>query len=112
MNRDKFGRFAPGQSGNTAGRPRGSRSKLGEIFLTQLYADWLKHGEAVIAEVRTEKPDVYLKVVASLLPKQLEIKEGTFDGLTDEQLCALLAYARNALGLSQGDRAGASAATH
>jgi hypothetical protein len=71
-----------------------------------------EHGEAVIAAVRTQKPDAYLKVVASLLPKQLEIKEGTFDGLADEQLAALLAYARNALGLPQGDRAGASAATH
>jgi hypothetical protein len=42
----------------------------------------------------------------------LEIKEGTFDGLTDEQLAAFIAYARNALGLPQGDRAGTSAATH
>src|SRR5262249_56916117 len=58
VNRDKFGRFAPGQSGNLAGRPRGSRGKLGEIFITQLYADWLEHGETVIAEVRTQKPEV------------------------------------------------------
>jgi hypothetical protein len=112
MHRDKLGRFARGHCGNMTGRPRGSRNKLGEVFITQLYTDWLEHGEAVIAAVRTQKPDAYLKVVASLLPKQLEIKEGTFDGLTDEQLAALLAYARNALGLPQGDRAGASATTH
>ena len=112
MHRDKLGRFARGHCGNMTGRPRGSRNKLGEVFITQLYTDWLEHGEAVIAAVRTQKPDAYLKVVASLLPKQLEIKEGTFDGLTDEQLAALLAYARNALGLPEGDRAGASAATH
>jgi hypothetical protein len=31
------------------GRPRGSRNKLGEVFITQLYTDWLEHGEAVIA---------------------------------------------------------------
>ncbi|HEY4856194.1 MAG TPA: DUF5681 domain-containing protein [Xanthobacteraceae bacterium] len=112
MHRDKLGRFARGQSGNMTGRPRGSRNKLGEVFITQLYTDWLEHGEAVIATVRMAKPDAYLKVVASLLPKQLEIKEGTFDGLTDEQLAALIAYARNALGFPEGDRAGASAATH
>jgi hypothetical protein len=51
MNRDKFGRFTRGHSGNVAGRPRGSRSKLGEVFITQLYADWLEHGETVIAKV-------------------------------------------------------------
>ena len=112
MHRDKLGRFARGHCGNMTGRPRGSRNKLGEVFITQLYTDWLEHGEAVIATVRMAKPDAYLKVVASLLPKQLEIKEGTFDGLTDEQLAALIAYARNALGFPEGDRAGASAATH
>jgi hypothetical protein len=45
-----------------------------------------------------ERPAEYVKVVASILPKQLEIKENTFDGVTDEQLEALIAAARSALG--------------
>src|SRR5882672_3841760 len=64
--------WKPGQSGNPAGRPKGSRSKLSEGFLEALNADFDQHGAAVIAKVRLEKPDVYLKVVANLTPARLE----------------------------------------
>lgn len=76
--------FKPGQSGNPAGRPRGSRHKLGENFITALQADFEQHGEAVIATVRAEDPVAYMKVVASILPK--EVKVTTAQELSDEQL--------------------------
>jgi hypothetical protein len=79
----------------------GSRNKLGEGFLADLYADRREGGIAAIARVRVERPDVYLRAVASILPKQLEIKDGPFDGLTDELLAALLAAARDALGIPE-----------
>ncbi len=73
--------FKPGQSGNPAGRPKGARSKLGEQFIQDMYADWQKHGTEVISTVRDEKPDVYLKVIASILPKEFELGEETQDVL-------------------------------
>lgn len=94
--------WKPGVSGNPAGRPKGSRNKLGEAFVQALHDDFSKHGVQVIETVRLEKPDQYLKVVASLLPKQVEIKEGAFDGVSDEQLTALVAAARSALGIAEG----------
>jgi hypothetical protein len=104
--------WKPGQSGNPAGRPRGSRNKLGEAFLADLYADWQANGIAVIEAVREQKPDVYLKVVASILPHQLEIKDGPFDGISDEQLSAILAFTCNALGIADEGAAGVSETSH
>lgn len=93
--------WKPGQSGNPLGRPKGSRHKLGEAFVTALQADFMANGEAAIKTVREERPHEYLKVVASLLPKQIEVKEGTFDGFSDEQLSALVHAARSALGVAE-----------
>lgn len=99
--------YKPGQSGNPNGRPKGSRNRLGEAFLQALASDFDQHGVDAIEKVRTEKPHEYLKVVASLLPKQVEIKEGAFDGVGDEELAALIVAAREALGVAEGGGAGA-----
>src|SRR5690606_29731991 len=68
---EKTGRFLTGNSGG--GRPKGSRNKLGEAFLEDMLADWEANGPAAIREVRETKPDAYLKVVASILPKDLNV---------------------------------------
>lgn len=74
--------FKPGNPG----RPKGARNKLGEAFLSDMLADWEQHGVKVIQTVRAEKPDVYLKTVASILPQQLNVKVEPFDEMTDDQL--------------------------
>lgn len=73
---DGKGRFVAGNSGN-GGRPRGARAKLGEEFLKALQESFAKNGAETIETVRLEKPDQYLKVVASILPKELELSEET-----------------------------------
>ncbi|WP_225248246.1 hypothetical protein [Mesorhizobium sp. J8] len=60
---------APRGDAALPGRPKRSRKTLGDDFAAALRADFRAHGAGVIAAVRAEKPDQYLKVVLTLLPK-------------------------------------------
>ena len=55
-------------------------------FVAALYDDFQDHGSAAIAACRVEKPDVYVRVIASLLPKDVHLKVQSLDELTDDQL--------------------------
>ena len=90
--------WQPGQSGNPAGRPIGNRNKLNEKFILALHDDFVQHGAKVIEQVRKEKPDTYLKVIASILPRELHVKDGSlFDGMSNEQLDEILGSVRTVL---------------
>ena len=65
--------WKPGRSGNPKGRPKGARNRLGTQFLEALEADFNKHGAQAIEQVRQKKPEVYMRVVADLLPKEANI---------------------------------------
>lgn len=55
-------------------------------FLGAVQADFARHGVNVIARIREEKPEAYLKLVASVLPKDLSAATGGVDDLSDEQI--------------------------
>lgn len=79
---DKPWRFQPGGPGGP-GRPKGSRSKLGEAFLTALAADFDKGGVEAIEHVRLNDPSAYCKIISSILPKEVTGAdgEGLFKGI-------------------------------
>ena len=79
--RRKVGDGTPGP-----GRPKGSRNKLGEAFLGDLYLAWERHGWSAIERVVADKPEHFLKIVASLMPRDLNIKVDPLGHLTDRQL--------------------------
>jgi hypothetical protein len=90
--------WKPGESGNPKGRPIGARSRLSEKFILALHDDFTEHGSAVIEKVRIKQPGIYLKVIASLLPREWHVKnEPLFDGMTNEQLDEIIGSVRRIL---------------
>lgn len=82
--KDEKGRFLSGNIGG--GRPKGARAKLGEAFIEALRDDFEQHGVAAIQMVRAEKPDQYLKVIASLMPKDVNLNFNDNSEMTDDEL--------------------------
>ncbi|WP_336947232.1 hypothetical protein [Asaia sp. HN010] len=64
--------FKPGNNANPSGRPKGTRNKLSENFVSALFADFEEHGAKAIEAMRVEKPGDYVKVIASLIPAQFQ----------------------------------------
>jgi uncharacterized protein DUF5681 len=68
--------WQPGQSGNPKGRALGSRNRMSESFLEDLRATWEKHGAHTLETCATEDPTGFVKIVASLLPKHVDLSVG------------------------------------
>jgi hypothetical protein len=81
------------RSGNPAGRPKGARSS--ETFLKALSEDFAANGIGVIEAVRQERPHEYLKIIATILPKQMQLEDLTprkkAEDLTDDELASIAA---------------------
>lgn len=87
----------PFQPGNTfgKGRPKGSRNKLSENFIAALSDDFDQHGVSVIEAVRAEKPADYLKIIAAIVPKELNIRDANLEDMSDEDLLENLERVRS-----------------
>jgi hypothetical protein len=68
--RTERGTFAPGVSGHPAGRGN-SPGAFSKALLRSVSAKWREHGDDVLNEVRRDDPGLFLRVCASLIPKEL-----------------------------------------
>jgi len=82
------GRFLTGNSGG--GRPKGSRNKLGEQFLEALAQDFTAHGQEAIVACREKKPAEYMRIVAGLPPKELQVLKDPVNEMSDEEIADVL----------------------
>ncbi len=67
-------------------------NRFGEAFYGAMLDAWQIDGPAIIERVRREHPAVYLKLVASILPKTLAVDAEPLDMCTDQALEALQAF--------------------
>ena len=84
----------------TGGRAQGVRNKISQAFLEALSKDFDEHGEAAI------------KIIASILPKELEITENQLVELPDDELDAIVEFTRRSIAARlerAGSREGAEA---
>ena len=82
------------QTAPRQGRMKGSRNRLGADFLYALQREFEQHGEEAIRIVRVEKPVEFLKVIASVLPKEFEIIDSRLKEIPDDELDAFIELAR------------------
>jgi hypothetical protein len=59
--------------GNPNGRPKGSRNKVSEAFLRELYELWEKQGANLINKVALKDPATIIRVTAQLVPKEFQV---------------------------------------
>ncbi|MER9742741.1 MULTISPECIES: hypothetical protein [unclassified Mesorhizobium] len=84
--RSRLGRKATA----AAAKPKRTKKTLGDDFLDAVRADFRAHGAGVIAAVRADKPDQYLKIVQSVLPKDLakdlHVSSDNLEALSDDEI--------------------------
>ena len=84
------------------GRPKGSRNKLTEDFLSVLYDDFTEHGKDALTAMRQGKPSEYIKAIVQLVPKEHKINiVEEIKTMSDEELIAKLQALDEQLGRSE-----------
>ena len=99
------GRFISGNIGG--GRPKGARAKLGEQFCQDVYAKWQEVGDRCIDEMIADKPGDFVKLVATMLPKEMNLNVTDNSEMSDEELHDRIRNLASQLAPLLGDRVGA-----
>ena len=77
----KNGRFVAGTGGH--GRKLGSRNKLGEQFVSDLASVWQERGIEALRKCAEEDAPAFCRIIASLLPRQVDLSAEVSVEVTD-----------------------------
>jgi hypothetical protein len=79
--------FKPGVSGNPHGNRHRTRHLLNQEFMEALLLNFRHEGKKAIEKVAREQPGVYLKILALLVPREMQIEHtNRIKQMTDEEI--------------------------
>ncbi len=78
-------KFKAGQGG----RVKGSRNRIAYKLIEALEKDFEEFGDQAIKICRMERPGDYLRIICSVIPKELEFTDSRLQDLTDDELTAI-----------------------
>src|SRR6516164_4439004 len=100
--------FQPGQSGNPSGGRPGSRHRqqLNGEFIAALLRDFRHGGPKAIERVRRTQPAAYLKILALLVPREMQIEHtNRIKQMTDEEIEQTIEAIQTMLAAQAGEAA-------
>ena len=92
----------PKPAGKGSARPGRAKKTLGDDFLAAVRADFHSHGAGVLAAVREDKPEQYLKIVLSVLPRDFNAAMNSLDMLSDDEIRSRIRALEGTLGPGLG----------
>lgn len=79
-------------------RSEKTKAKVNNAFLDDVLALWRKKGPEILEQAAAKAPEKVMKIVADLIPKQMEIKGGAVQDLDDEKIEELIGAITRQLG--------------
>ena len=75
----------------------GARDKISQAFLEAFAAEWEARGAECLRVMAIEHPSDFVKIAASLLPKEFEITQTQLMEIPDDELDVFIEFARQRL---------------
>ena len=68
-------RWAPGQSGNPAGKPPGTRTAFSQGFIRDFALVWAEEGLEAVRKVAKKSPEAFVAIAARICPNDVAISQ-------------------------------------
>lgn len=89
---------------NNLNTAKGSPQRLTARLLDTLCADFETHGADAVRSCREEQPQGYLRLIAGLLPKDIDLNENRLKDIADDELDIVMGILRKRVARSESAR--------
>ena len=86
-----------------------ARKLLADNFMSDLFEDWKANGAETLLLVRQQRPHEYLKIIASLMPRDITVTAAPLADISDEDLGRLISEVKTLSAFSVAPDLGSTA---